>query len=205
MFPEITRRNLDRIHKSHIRDVRLVVRGLQFEEADSCQKLKPRADFAALYKVPALLNCHSVGSGASVPTGNTDACKRADCASRREPATAGRCLSKVFCWYARDLPGPFSTPRHPQPSAVLPFCQNKVTIMGIMKGITLKLPNAMLRRLRQEARTTGRSVAALIRERLEAVPQGGSCSIYEITADLVGSVAGSRKPATNSRRRFARS
>lgn len=60
-------------------------------------------------------------------------------------------------------------------------------------------------RLRQEARTTGRSVAALIRERLEAVPGGRSRSIYEITADLAGSVAGSRKPATNDRRRFARS
>lgn len=73
-----------------------------------------------------------------------------------------------------------------------------------MKGITVKLPDATLRRLRQEARTTGRSVAALIRERLEAV-RGGSRSIYEITAHLAGSVAGSRKPATNDRRRFARS
>jgi plasmid stability protein len=74
-----------------------------------------------------------------------------------------------------------------------------------MKGITVKLPDTMLRRLRQEARTTGRSVAALIRERLEAVPRGGSPSVYEITADLAGRVAGSRKPATNDRRWFARS
>lgn len=58
--------------------------------------------------------------------------------------------------------------------------------------------------MRQEARTTGRRVAALIRERLEAVPGGRSRSIYEVTADLAGSVAGSRKPATNDRRRFAR-
>jgi len=74
-----------------------------------------------------------------------------------------------------------------------------------MKGITIKLPDTTLHRLRQEARTTGRSVAALIRERLEAGLHGGSRSIYEITADLAGSVAGSRKPATNDRRRFARS
>jgi antitoxin FitA-like protein len=74
-----------------------------------------------------------------------------------------------------------------------------------MKGITVKLPDTTLRRLRQEARTTGRSVAALIRERLEAVPRGRSRSVYEITSDLAGSVAGSRKPATNDRRRFARS
>ncbi len=75
----------------------------------------------------------------------------------------------------------------------------------MMKGITVKLPDTTLRRLRQEARTTGRSVAALIRERLEDVPRRGSRSIYEITLDLAGSVAGSRKPATNDRRRFARS
>ena len=74
-----------------------------------------------------------------------------------------------------------------------------------MKGITVKLPDTTLRRLRQEARTTGRSVAALIRERLEAAPRRGSRSVYEITSDLAGSVAGSRKPATNERRRFARS
>ena len=74
-----------------------------------------------------------------------------------------------------------------------------------MKGITVKLPDTTLRWLRQEARTTGRSVAALIRERLEDVPRRGSQSIYEITLDLAGSVAGSRKPATNDRRRFARS
>jgi hypothetical protein len=74
-----------------------------------------------------------------------------------------------------------------------------------MKGITVKLPDTTLRRLRQEARTTGRSVAALIRESLEDVPRRGSRSIYEITLDLAGSVAGSRKPATNDRRRFARS
>ena len=98
------------------------------------------------------------------------------------------------------------TQRHPQPGrAVLSFCQNRVTMVRVMKGITVKLPDATLRRLRHEARTTGRSVAALIRERLEAVPRGGSRSIYEITADLAGSVAGSRKSATNDRRRFARS
>ena len=74
-----------------------------------------------------------------------------------------------------------------------------------MKGITVKLPDTTLRRLRQEARATGRSVGALIRERLETVPHRGSRPVYEITADLAGSVAGGRKPATNDRRRFARS
>src|SRR2546429_8348552 len=38
---------------------------------------------------------------------------------------------------------------------------------AIMKGITVKLPDTTLLRLRQKARATGRSVAALIRERLE--------------------------------------
>lgn len=75
----------------------------------------------------------------------------------------------------------------------------------IMKGITVKLPDTTLRRLRQEARATGRSVAALIRERLDDVPRRSSRPVYEITADLAGCVAGGRKGATNDRRRFARS
>ena len=57
--------------------------------------------------------------------------------------------------------------------------------MAIMKGITIKLPETTLRRLRQEARATGRSVAAL-------------------ASDLAGSVAGGRKAATNERRKFSR-
>ncbi len=72
-----------------------------------------------------------------------------------------------------------------------------------MKGITVKLPDTTLRRLGQEARAIGRSVAALIRERLEAALRRGSRSVYEITSDLAGSVEGDRKAATNDRRRFA--
>jgi predicted transcriptional regulator len=71
-----------------------------------------------------------------------------------------------------------------------------------MTGITIKLPDALLRRLRQEARASGRSVAALIRDSLEAVPQRGSRSVFDISSDLAGSVAGDQKPATNDRRRF---
>lgn len=62
-----------------------------------------------------------------------------------------------------------------------------------MKGITVKLPDATLRQLRQEARATGRSVAALIRAKLEALPRRrGRRSVYEITSDLAGSVAGGK-------------
>lgn len=73
-----------------------------------------------------------------------------------------------------------------------------------MKGITVKLPDTTLRRLRQEARATGRSVAALIRERLDVVPRRGNRPVYQLTADLAGCVAGGRRSATNDRRRFAR-
>jgi predicted DNA-binding protein len=72
-----------------------------------------------------------------------------------------------------------------------------------MKGITIKLAETTLRRLRQEARSTGRSVAALVRERVEQ-RQGGR-SVFEMTADLAGSVAGRREAATNKRRKFVRS
>ena len=76
-------------------------------------------------------------------------------------------------------------------------------VMGGMKGITIKLPEAVARQLREQARQSGRSVAALVRERIEAPPRDGG-SVYAISADLAGSLAGSRLPATNARPRFRR-
>jgi predicted DNA-binding protein len=73
-----------------------------------------------------------------------------------------------------------------------------------MKGITIKLPESTLRRLRDEARATGRSVAAMVRERVEAPLEEATGSVYARTADLAGGLAGRRKAATNSRRRFRR-
>jgi hypothetical protein len=76
--------------------------------------------------------------------------------------------------------------------------------MSTMKGITVKLPETTLRRLRQEARVSGRSVGALIRERVEAALERDDRSVYAMTSDLAGSVAGGRKAATNARRKFLR-
>jgi hypothetical protein len=73
-----------------------------------------------------------------------------------------------------------------------------------MKGITIKLPEATLKRLRQEARVTGRSVADLVRERLEAAALQPVESVHSLTSDLAGSLVGSQKAATNERRRFRR-
>jgi predicted DNA-binding protein len=73
-----------------------------------------------------------------------------------------------------------------------------------MKGITIKLPEATLKRLEQEARVSGRSVAAIIRERVEGQPDNGE-SVYSLTRDLAGSLAGARSAATNERRKFKRS
>jgi predicted transcriptional regulator len=77
--------------------------------------------------------------------------------------------------------------------------------MATMKGITIKLPEATLRRLKQEARETGRSVAALVRERVEAPPDRRARSVHALAADLAGCLAGGRKAATNERPRFRRS
>ncbi len=77
--------------------------------------------------------------------------------------------------------------------------------MGLLKGITIKLSDATRRRLEQQARETGRSVAALVRERLDVPADRGGGSVYAITADLAGALAGGRRPATNRRRRFRRS
>jgi len=71
-----------------------------------------------------------------------------------------------------------------------------------MTGITIKLPEETLRQLQEEARATGRSVAALIRDRVMNTPVRDDASFFGLTSDLAGSVSGPRKAATNSRRRF---
>jgi predicted DNA-binding protein len=73
-----------------------------------------------------------------------------------------------------------------------------------MKGITIKFPEETLRRLQKEAQATGRTVAALIRERVEVAQDHDTESVYAHTADLAGSVKGGRKAATNDRRKFRR-
>ena len=77
------------------------------------------------------------------------------------------------------------------------------SFMG-MKGLTIKLSDTTLRRLRQQARESGRSVAALVRERVEGLPGHAHESIFALTSDLAGSLAGGRCPAANTRRRFRR-
>ncbi|MFT3819411.1 MAG: hypothetical protein QM750_17530 [Rubrivivax sp.] len=73
-----------------------------------------------------------------------------------------------------------------------------------MRGITIKLPEATLQALAAEARASGRSIAAVVRSRLEA-PQGiADGSVHALAGDLAGSLAGSRRPASNDRRKFRR-
>lgn len=74
-----------------------------------------------------------------------------------------------------------------------------------MKGITIKFPEAALRRLRLEAREAGRTIAGLVRERVERTARpDAAASVHSVTADLAGSLAGRRRSATNARRRFRR-
>lgn len=75
--------------------------------------------------------------------------------------------------------------------------------MGVMKGITIKLPEATVRQLRKQAHECGRTVAALVRELVEAPPHSGG-SVYAITSDLAGILPGGRLPATNARAKFRR-
>lgn len=75
---------------------------------------------------------------------------------------------------------------------------------AFVKGITIKLPEATPRRLAGEARVTGRSIAALVRERVEAAARDEARSVYALASDPAGCVAGSRRPAANARRRFRR-
>jgi predicted DNA-binding protein len=73
-----------------------------------------------------------------------------------------------------------------------------------MKAITVKLSDDTLERLRKEARATGRSVSAMIRDCVENEHSGKGSSVYDLAADLIGSGRGSRQPATNARRKFRR-
>ena len=90
-------------------------------------------------------------------------------------------------------------------TTVFPVWQDEVTMSVMaMRGITIKLSEATLRRLEQEARATGRSVAAIIRERVEARSESQD-SVYALTHDLAGSLSGGVRAATNERRKFKRS
>ena len=73
-----------------------------------------------------------------------------------------------------------------------------------MNAISIKLPAETIRELKAEAKATGRTVAAVVRERIERSTTVTG-SVYELASDLAGSVAGSRKSATNARRKFRRS
>lgn len=73
-----------------------------------------------------------------------------------------------------------------------------------MKGITIKLPEDTLQALAAEARASGRSIAAVVRSRLDAPPRAADGSVYAQASDLAGVLAGSRKPASNDRRKFRR-
>lgn len=87
-------------------------------------------------------------------------------------------------------------------SAVLQSCQKRITLPEV-NAISIKLPPETLRQLKADARATGRTVAALIRERLER-PAPDAGSVHALAADLAGSLAGSRRTATNARRKFLR-
>ncbi len=73
-----------------------------------------------------------------------------------------------------------------------------------MEGITIKLPEVTLRRLREEARTTGRSVAALVRERIEGTSRKAQPTVWDLSSHLAGVFEGTGKSATNDRVKFRR-
>lgn len=73
-----------------------------------------------------------------------------------------------------------------------------------MRGITIKLPESTLSRLDAEAKATGRSIAAVVRERLDADLRPAAGTLHELAGDLAGALAGSRVAATNARRKFRR-
>jgi predicted transcriptional regulator len=73
-----------------------------------------------------------------------------------------------------------------------------------MRGITIKLPDETLRELAHEARATGRSIAAVVREKLGARASQTARTVHDQAGDLAGSLAGGRRSARNDRPKFRR-
>lgn len=72
-----------------------------------------------------------------------------------------------------------------------------------MKGMTIKLPEAQLRRLKEHARESNRSVAAVVRDLIEG-SEDARGSVYALSSDLAGSLDGGTTAASNERRKFIR-
>jgi Arc/MetJ-type ribon-helix-helix transcriptional regulator len=75
--------------------------------------------------------------------------------------------------------------------------------MSGMRGITIKLPEAQLRRLREQAKGSNRSVSAVVRDLIDGSAESGA-TIYALSSDLAGSQLGGTRSATNGRRKFGR-
>jgi predicted DNA-binding protein len=112
-------------------------------------------------------------------------------------------------WIWRSVRSYWGAAVGPQPDIRIRTSASGVVVLSdvsypfAMKGITIKLPDEVLGRLKREAQASGRSVAALIRERIE-IPQNVAESVFALTADLAGSLEGGRRAATNDRRKFHR-
>lgn len=75
--------------------------------------------------------------------------------------------------------------------------------MAGLIAISIKLPEATVRRLRWQAKARGSSVSALVRERLDEPRRDGQ-TVGDLAGDLVGSVNGPAISATNDRIKFRR-
>jgi hypothetical protein len=68
-----------------------------------------------------------------------------------------------------------------------------------MKSLTLRLPDAMVADIESEARTNGISKSEVVRRRLE---RASSCpTVFDLAADLIGSVDDDRIPRDLSSRK----
>lgn len=75
--------------------------------------------------------------------------------------------------------------------------------MSRMKGLTIKLPADVAQRLQDEAQRSGRSMAAIVRDRL-AGTYPGRPTVFAAASGLAGSLAGPTRSATNARKKFRR-
>ncbi|MBL8952606.1 MAG: hypothetical protein JNK82_17635, partial [Myxococcaceae bacterium] len=64
-----------------------------------------------------------------------------------------------------------------------------------MKGISIKLPEETIRRLRNEAYETGLTLGELIRMKLSEPSQPYGATVWDLSHDLLGTVDGGKRSA----------
>jgi hypothetical protein len=94
----------------------------------------------------------------------------------------------------------FATITH-RPDSLSCVCDGIVIRSGMMKTLTVRLPDALVTEIEQESRSRRVSKSDIVRERLGRKPSTGSTGIRGLVGDLVGSVKGLPPKLSSSKKK----